>query len=405
MKGNWLGAVTITALALSVTPACAQHSIKIGFVSTFSGQQAPIGEDMRRAVELAKEHLGGKAGHKELQIIYEDDQFNPDVGRQKSEKLVRQDKVDFVAGYIWSDVLLASLRSVVEIGNTILVSANAGPSQIAGELCHKNFFATSTQNDQPAMAMGSYLNEKNVKSLYLVGPNYPDGKDTLAGLKRTYKGEIAGEDYTSWPDQIDFSAELARIAAARPDGIFAFYPGEYGVQFLRQYAQVGLKGKIPLYQVSSIDAITLPQQGDIALGILGAQEWTNDLPNEQNRRFVRDFRKKYGTYPSFYGAQSYDAIMLIASAVNARNGDVLNREAILSHLRVPPDDFKSVRGDFRFNHNQFPTQNFYIQETIKDAVGMLTVKTVATAVRDGRDPYYHKCPITIAFQARQNSKK
>ncbi len=390
MKTKLFGPATIAAMALSL-PAMAQSPIKIGFVSTFSGPQAAIGEDMRRSVELAKEHLGGKMGGKPFEIIYEDDTFKPDVGKARSEKLVLQDKVDFIGGYIWSNVLLASLKTVTDEGNTILVSANAGPSQIAGELCNKNFFSTSWQNDQTPMAMGEYLNTKGVKSLYLVGPNYAAGKDMLAGVKRTYKGTIVNEDFTKWPDQIDFSAELAKIAAAKPDGIFIFYPGAHGVQFVKQWAQAGLNKTVPLYQVFSIDAITLPQQGDLALGTLGAQEWVNDLPNEANKRYVADFKKKHNVYPSYYGAQSYDAIMLMASAADALKGDLSNKDKVRAEMKKA--NFKSLRGDFKYNTNQFPIQNFYIQEAVKDAGGMMTVKTIATAVKDAKDPYYEKCPM------------
>ena len=390
MKIRLFGTATIAALAFGL-PAMAQTPIKIGFISTFSGPQAAIGEDMRRSVELAKEHLGGKMGGKPFEIIYEDDQFKPDVGKQKSEKLVQQDKVNFVAGYIWSNVLLASLKTVTDEGDTILISSNAGPSQIAGELCNKNFFSTSWNNDQTPMAMGQYLQEKGVKSLYLMAGNYAAGKDMLAGVKRTFKGEIKGEDLTKWPDQLDFSAELAKVGTAKPDGIFIFYPGAHGVQFLQQYVQAELKDKVPLYQVFSIDAITLPQQKELALGTLGAQEWVNDLPNEQNKKYVADFKKKHGVYPSYYGAQSYDSIMLIASAAEALKGDVSNKDKVRAEMKKA--NFKSLRGGFKYNTNQFPIQNFYIQEAVKDPEGMMTVKTIATAVKDGKDPYYEKCPM------------
>jgi len=391
MTYRLFGAATIAALAFGLQPAMAQAPIKIGFISTFSGPQAAIGEDMRRSVELAKEHLGGKMGGRPFEIIYEDDQFKPDVGKQRSEKLVQQDKVNFIAGYIWSNVLLASLKTVTDEGDTILISSNAGPSQIAGELCNKNFFSTSWQNDQTPMAMGDYLQGKGVKSLYLLAGNYAAGKDMLAGVKRTFKGQIVGEDLTKWPDQLDFSAELAKVRAAKPDGIFIFYPGAHGVQFLTQYAQAGLKGQIPLYQVFSIDAITLPQQKELALGTLGAQEWVNDLPNEQNKRYVADFKKKHGVYPSYYGAQSYDSIMLIASAAEALKGDVSSKDKVRAEMKKA--NFKSLRGDFKYNTNQFPIQNFYIQEAVKDADGVMTVKTIATAVKDGKDSYYEKCPM------------
>jgi branched-chain amino acid transport system substrate-binding protein len=297
--------------------------------------------------------------------------------------------VHFVTGYIWSNVLLASLKTVVEDGDTFLISANAGPSQIAGEQCHKNFFSTSWQNDQTPMAMGELLNRRNIKKLYVMAGNYAAGKDMLAGMKRTFKGDVIGEDLTKWPDQLDFSAELSKIRAAKPEAVFVFYPGAHGVQFLTQYAQAGLKGQVPLYTAFTIDAITLPQQKDLALGVPGAQHWVNDLPNEANKKFVGDYRKKYGRYPAFYGAQSYDAIMLIASAVEAVGGDLSKKDAMRAAMRKA--SFASVRGPYRYNHNHFPIQNFYLQDVVQDAAGTLTLKTVETILTDHQDVYADKC--------------
>jgi branched-chain amino acid transport system substrate-binding protein len=389
MKGRLFA--TAALLGVLAAPAYGQQSIKIGFISTFSGPQAAIGQDMRRSVELAVEHLGGKMAGKTIEVIFEDDQFKPEVGKQKSEKLVQQDKVNFVAGYIWSNVLLASLKTVTDDSDTILISSNAGPSPIAGELCHRNFFSTSWQNDQTPSAMGQYVQDKGVKKVYLISANYAAGKDMLSGFKRTFKGEIVGEDLTKWPDQLDFSAEMSKMRAVKPDAVFVFFPGAHGVQFLSQYAQTGLKGTIPLYTAYVIDALSLPQLKDLALGVPGAQHWVNDLPNDQNKRYVADFRKKHGTYPSFYGAQSYDTIMLIASAVEGLKGDLSSKDKVRAELKKA--NFKSVRGDFKFNTNQFPIQNFYIQETVKDADGNFTLKTVGVALKDAKDAYSAKCPM------------
>ena len=224
----------------------AADTIKIGFVSTFSGPTAVIGNDMRNSFELALDHMGRKMGGMPVEVIYEDDEQKPDVGKQKTEKLVQSDKVDFIAGYIWSNVLLASLKTAVD-SQTFLISANAGPSQLAGELCSPYVFSTSWQNDQTPEAMGLYMNQKGVKSVFLIGPNYAAGKDMLAGVKSTFKGEVMGEEYTVWPSQLDFSAELSKAKASKAESIFVFYPGAAGVQFLNQYAQAGLKAQIPLY--------------------------------------------------------------------------------------------------------------------------------------------------------------
>jgi branched-chain amino acid transport system substrate-binding protein len=379
---------TAALVALGVAPAGAQQPVKIGFVSTFSGPTAVIGNDMRNSFELALDHLGRKMAGKPVEVIYEDDQQKPEVGVQKSQKLVESDKVDFVIGYIWSNVLLASLKPVVD-SQTFLISANAGPSQIAGEQCSPYFFSTSWQNDQTPQAMGTYMTQKGVKTAFLIGPNYAAGKDMLTGVRTTFKGQVIGEELTKWPDQLDFSTELSKVRAAKPEAVFVFYPGAAGVQFLTQYAQSGLKGQIPLYTAFTVDAITLPLQKDLALGVPGAQEWVNDLPNDANKKFVADFRSKHKNYPSFYGAQSYDAANFVNSAVVAVNGDLSKKDAMRAEMRKA--NYASVRGPYKYGNNHFPIQNFYLQDVVKDAEGSLTLKTVATIVKDSQDQFHDKC--------------
>jgi branched-chain amino acid transport system substrate-binding protein len=381
---------TAALVALGVAPAGAQQPVKIGFISTFSGPTAVIGNDMRNSFELALDHLGRKMGGKPVEVIYEDDQQKPEVGVQKSQKLVESDKVDFVIGYIWSNVLLASLKPVVD-SQTFLISANAGPSQIAGEQCSPYFFSTSWQNDQTPQAMGTYMTQKGVKTAFLIGPNYAAGKDMLTGVRTTFKGQVIGEELTKWPDQLDFSTELSKVRAAKPEAVFVFYPGAAGVQFLTQYAQSGLKGQIPLYTAFTVDAITLPLQKDLALGVPGAQEWVNDLPNDANKKFVADFRSKHKNYPSFYGAQSYDAANFVNSAVVAVNGDLSKKDAMRAEMRKA--NYASVRGPYKYGNNHFPIQNFYLQDVVKDAEGNLTLKTVATIVKDSQDQFHEKCPM------------
>lgn len=384
--------VASAALMLAAVPAVAQQkSIKIGFISTFSGPTAVIGNDMRNSFELALDHMGRKMGGLPVEVIYKDDQQKPDVGKQVTDELIESDRVDFVVGYIWSNVLLASLKPAAD-SKTFIISANAGPSQIAGELCSPYFFTTSWQGDQTPQAMGTYMNSKGVKSVFLIGPNYAAGKDMLAGMESTFTGKVVGRELTTWPAQLDFSAELAKAKAANPDAIFVFYPGNAGVQFLNQYAQAGLKDKIPLYTSFTIDELSLPLQKELALGVPGAQEWVNDLPVPANKRFVVDFQKKFsGHKPSFYGAQSYDAANLIASAVSATKGNLSDKAAVQKALEKA--DFQSVRGDFKFGNNHFPIQSFYLQEAVAEEGGGFALKTVATIVKDSQDSFHEKCPM------------
>jgi branched-chain amino acid transport system substrate-binding protein len=380
------------ALMLATGSGLAQQkSVKIGFISTFSGPTAVIGNDMRNSFELALDHMGRTMGGLPIEVIYEDDAQKPEVGKQKTDKLIESDKVDFIAGYIWSNVLLASLKPIVD-SKTFLVIANAGPSQVAGELCSPTVFSTSWNNDQTPQAMGLYMNTKGVKSVFLIGPNYAAGKDMLAGVASTFKGKVIGQELTTWPAQLDFSAELAKAKDAKPDAIFVFYPGKAGVQFLTQFAQAGLKGTIPLYTAFTIDELSLPLQKELALGVPGAQEWVNDLPNDANKKFVAEYIKKYnGSRPSFYGAQSYDAANLIASAVTATKGKLDDKTAVQKALEKA--NFKSVRGSFKFGNNHVPIQNFYLQDVVKNDKGDFVLKTAATIVKDSQDNFHDKCPM------------
>jgi len=378
----------VATIALATAPALTQgKTVKIGFISTFSGPVAAIGNDMRNSFELGLDHHGRKLGGLPVEVVYEDDGFKPEVGVQKTQKLIESDKVDFIVGYIWSNVLLASLKPIVD-SKTFTIITNAGPSQVAGELCSPYVFSTSWNNDQTPQAVGLYMNQKGVKTAFLIGPNYAAGKDMLEGVASTFKGQIVGRELTTWPTQVDFNAELSKAKAAKPDAIFAFYPGGPGIQFITQYAQSGLKGQIPLYTAFTIDELSLPRLKDLAVGIPGAQEWVNDLPNPQNKKYVADYKAKYKLSPSFYGAQSYDAVGLLDSIVTGVKGDLSNKDAMRKEAEKA--NFKSVRGNFKFGHNHVPIQNFYLQDVVK--VGdEYRLKTVATIVENDVDKHAGKC--------------
>jgi branched-chain amino acid transport system substrate-binding protein len=388
MKRLLLAGCAAAALAaIAAVPTVAQQkTIKIGFISSFSGPVAAIGNDMRNSFELGLDHLGRKLGGMPVEVIYEDDQIKPEVGVQKTQKLIESDKVDFMVGYIWSNVALASLKPLVD-SKTITFITNAGASQISGELCSPYVFTTSWNNDQTPQAVGLYMNQKNVKTAFLIGPNYAAGKDMLEGVAATFKGQILGRELTAWPNQLDFSAELSKARAAKPDAIFAFYPGGAGIQFVTQYAQSGLKGQIPLYTAFTIDELSIPRLKDLAVGIPGAQQWVNDLPNAENKKFVTDYKAKYKSSPSFYGAQTYDAAILLDGALKETKGD-LDKDKLRKAIEKAP--FKSVRGNFKFGPNHIPIQNFYLQEVIKEGEDY-RLKTVATIVENDQDKHVGKC--------------
>jgi branched-chain amino acid transport system substrate-binding protein len=381
-----LGATATMALA---APASSADRITLGFMATLSGPNAIIGTEIRDGMQLAVDHIGGKVGGLTTRLLIEDDQQKADVARQLADKFVKSDKVDAAIGFTFSNLMLAVYGPLIE-SKTIVISSNPGPSQIAGKECSPYFFSTSWQGDNWAEAMGAYLQKKGQQNLYLLAPNYAAGKDVLNGLKRFYKGSIAGEVYTPLT-QLDFSAELSQTKATNPSAVFAFYPGGLGVQFIKQYAQAGLKEKYTLYSSYTVDETTLPAVGDDALGLIVTTSWAPDLDNPANRKFVSGFQTKYGRVPAPYAVHAYDTIMALDSAVRAVGGKIEDKPALLAALKNA--DFKSPRGSFRFNTNQFPIQDFYQAKVVKHIDGKPRILIEDLALKDYGDAYAADCPM------------
>ena len=378
--------ITYAAIASALSMAVAHaDTIKVGYVTTLSGSAGIIGKQMQNAVELALEHKGGKLGGMQAEIIYADDQRKPDIAKQLANRLVKSDKVDVVAGVIWSNLLMAIHKPVTR-GGTLLISSNAGPSPIAGDQCHENFFSMSWQNDQTPEAMGKYMQDAGVKSVYLMAPNYQAGKDMMAGFKRYYKGAVAAEVYTKL-GQNDFQAELSALRAASPEATMIFQPGGMGINFVKQWKQAGMDDVSKLYQIFSIDGVSIPALKESALGILGTMSWSPDLDNDINKKFVADYKTKHGGDPSFYAAQAYDTILAIDHAI-AKSG---SKDTAKLRAALAAGDIPTTRGMLKMNSNHFPIQNFYLRDTVKDADGVVTTKVISTVFTDHADSYASRC--------------
>jgi branched-chain amino acid transport system substrate-binding protein len=386
MKKTFI-ALAAAALAASGT-ASAQQKVKIGFISTMSGPPAIIGKHMKDSVEVALEHLKGRVGGLETEVIYGDDQFKPEVGVQLAEEMIKKHQVDFVAGIIWSNVMMAVVPVVTGAGK-IMVGTNAGASPLAGKDCNELYFSTSWNNDQSPEALGKFLQDKGINDLYILAPNYQAGKDMVAGLKRYYKGRIVDEVYTKFQQQ-DYQAEITALRAKNPKAVFVFYPGGMGVQFVRQYVQAGLRDQIPLYSVFTVDETSLPALKEAAIGQYEARFWSPDLNIPASKRYVADFEKKFGYTPSYYGAQSYDGIMLIDSAVRATKGNLKDTKALVMAMRKA--NYNSIRGPFKFNNNQHPIQDFYLLQAVKaDNKDGAAMKIMQKAFEKHQDAYHQDC--------------
>jgi branched-chain amino acid transport system substrate-binding protein len=386
--GNTLKILAVACALAIAAPAAAQQKVKIGFITTLSGPNGNIGEHMKNSVELALDHLGRKMAGLDVEVIYGDDQFKPDVGKQVSDEMVKRQQVNFVSGIIWSNVMLAVAPSVTGAG-TFMIGTNAGPHDLAGKGCNELFFTTSWQNDQTPEAMGKYMQDAGINDVYIMAPNYAAGKDMLTGFKRYYKGKIVDEVYTKL-GQTDYQAELSQLRSKNPKAVFVFYPGGMGIQFLKQYSEAGLRGQYPLYSVYTVDEISIPAVKHAALGQLETRYWSPDLKNPANEKYVEDFRKKYGKMPVYYGAQSYDGIMLINSGVKAVKGNLADKKGMIAAMRKA--DFPSTRGKFTYNHNHFPIQNFYLLKAVAGPAGQDPVMEIQkTVFTNHKDSYEKDC--------------
>ena len=384
----------LAALSLALAGSCipggaalAQAPIKIGYMTSFSGPVGSLGQDMYDGFMLGVEQSGGKLGGVPVQILKEDDQFKPEVGSQIVQKLIEKENVPIIAGIGGSNVMMAVYRPITEKG-VFLIGGNAGPSPMAGAMCSPYFFSASWQGDGIAEVMGTYANDKGYKKVVLIAPNYQAGKDTLTGFKRLYKGEIADEIYTGLT-QADFAAEIAQIAATKPDAVYAFFPGSIGVNFVRQYQQAGLLKTLPLLTSGVVDGITLPALKETALGVIGGQFWGPDTDNPVSKQFVEAFEKKYSRIPSNFAAQGYDSAMLLDTAIARVKGNIADKPAFEAALKAGTT--KSVRGAIKYNNNHFPINDWYAFEVAKDTKGRVSLKTVATPLKDHKDAYYSQC--------------
>lgn len=372
---------------LTATIAMAQAPLKIGFLGTFSGPIGILGQDQYDGFMLGVEQNGGKLGGVPVQILKEDDQFKPDVATQIVQKLIEKENVPIITGVAGSNVMVAVYKPITD-KQVFLIGSNAGPSPMAGAQCSPYFFSTSWQNDGYAEVVGKYASDKGYKKMVLIGPNYQAGKDAMAGFKRFYKGQVIDEIYTPL-NQPDFSAEISQIASAKPDAVYAFFPGSLGVNFVRQYQQAGLLKTLPLLTSNVVDATTLPALKETALGVIGGQFWAPDTDNPVSKQFVETFEKKYNRIPSNFAAQGYDSALLLDAAIAKVKGNVSDKKAFEAALKAGTT--QSIRGTLKFNNNHFPINNWYVFEVAKDAKGRVNLKTVATPLKDHKDAYYTQC--------------
>ncbi|GAA4130602.1 ABC transporter substrate-binding protein [Aminobacter aganoensis] len=374
--------------ALAAFPAAAADPVKIGMITTLSGPAGYLGQDIRDGFKLAMDLEGGKLGGVPVELLVEDDGLKPGQGKQIAERFLGEEGIKLFTGIVFSNVAGATIPDIVD-NDAFYVSPNAAPSNMAGKECNQNYFVVSWQNDSLHESAGQNATNLGYKKAFVLAPNYQAGKDAIAGFKRYFKGEIAGEIYTRL-DQTDFAAELAQVRAAKPDVVFQFHPGGLGITFLRQYEQAGLMKEIPMVVAEpSMDGVTLAAVGDAALGLNVTSHWNSDFDNAANKTFMEAWNKAYNRPVTYYASQGYDAALAYASALKATGGNLDDADAFRDALRKA--DFESVRGKFAFGPNQHPVQNWYALKVEKGEDGKPMLKTVGEVFQDHGDAYSAEC--------------
>ena len=366
--------------------------VKVGLISSLSGPGAGLGVDIRDGFQLAVKIEDGKLGGQQVELIVADDQASPDVGRQAAERMVKQNKVDFMTGIVFSNVMLAVGTPTFQ-SKTFYISANAGPSQYAGEQCNPYFFSASYQNDNIHEAAGQVVTEKGFKNVAVIAPNYPAGKDAINGFKRFYKGEIASESLPAL-NQLNFGTEIAQLRASKADAVYIFLPGGMGINFIKQFVAAGLSKDMTLIGPGfSGDEDVIRAVGEPMLGMFNTTQWAHDMDYPANKKFVSAFEKEYGRLPTLYAAQGYDAAQLIGSAVRDTKGKLEDKSTVRKALLAAK--FDSVRGAFKFNVNHFPIQNYYLRIVSKDSKGRITNRMIgAPVLKNHGDAYAASCKMS-----------
>ena len=376
--------------ALLSFSAHAANELKIGFLSTLSGPAGGIGNELRDGFNLAVKLAGGKLGGLPTEVIFADDTLNPETGKQLTERLLKRDRVNLMTGVVFSNVMLAIWPSI-EQAKVFYIAPNSTPTKISGEGCNPYFVSASWPNEAYHEAGGHYAKSKGYKNAYLIAPNYPAGQDATTGFKRGYGGTIVGEVYPKL-NQLDFSAELAQLRAAKPAVLYTFLPGGMGINFIKQFVAAGLSSEVPLIVPGFTDDQDIVRAvGEPMLGIFDTAHWAYDLDNDANRKFVAEFEKEYKRLPTVFSEQGYTTALLIDAGVRGVKGKIEDINAFNAAVRAAPARVKTPRGDWKFAANGTPIQDYYLRVVAKDNQGRIVNKKIGTVMSKHVDFWAKDC--------------
>jgi branched-chain amino acid transport system substrate-binding protein len=377
------GAVLASTLAAPNVLAQTSASIRIGNINSYTGGLAYAGENNLNGMNLYFDSINWTVAGRKIEVIKEDDQFNPQIGLQKAKKLVESDKVDLVVGIQASNVALAVLNYMKQ-QKAFYVVSGAGTDAITWDR-YPYLFRTSVSAYQLSGPMANYVYDNLGKEIVTTASDYAGGRDVMAQFKGPYVAKGGKVLKEIWPPlgTTDFSAYLTDIKSIDPPVTYDFMPGADAVRFIQQYSEFGLKEKMPLTGFTIIDSQTVKALGKSAVGVISALTYTDTVDNPESKEFAASFRAKYKYAPDLFADYGYVGAKTIGEALKMTGGDASDKDKLAEAMAKVK--FNAPRGPFRMDpatHN--PIQDIYICQVIESGEGIST-KTLFTA-KDVQDP-------------------
>jgi branched-chain amino acid transport system substrate-binding protein len=361
--------VGILLLTGSSLLAAEKAPIKVGILVPYTGIAPLQAKGVSDGVEFAIAEVGQKAGGRAIQVVKEDDEFNPTVGLTKVRRLIEEQKVNFIVGPVSSAVALAIYDYVLKNRVVWIIPCAFTRELTAPDKANEKMFRTVETTDQANYPMGKWIMKNTpARNIALIGQDYKAGHDSLDAFKAGFQdagGKIVKEVYTAL-NTMDYASFLTAIDIKGVDAVYPWYSGTDAVRFVQQYQEFGLKKRIPLYsQVTIVDDPYLSSMGDAAIGIIASTHYPVNADTPQNRAFVKGYSGKWGDHPSRYSEYGYTAGKMIVATIEALKGEVADSSRVAREMKAVSSKIETPSGPLAFDQYNQRTVNMYVVKTEK----------------------------------------
>jgi len=375
-------ALAVLALALGAlgTPATsgAAETIKVGFMAPLSGIFAQAGKDMLEGIRLAFEQIGYQSAGRKIELIEEDSEGNPAVAQAKYRKLVTQDHVHVLSGVLLSNIGYGLIQPIERDQLPTLFLTT--PDDLTKKNVSKWILRTNFAASQPMHPLGDYAAKTlKYKKVVAIAMDNPFGHEQIGGFQRVFEDAGGRVVQKIWVplNALDFAPYLTQVGKDA-DAVCAVFVAAQGVRFIKQYAEYGLKARLPLIGSGVMtDEHVIRNLGDEAVGAVGALIWAPTLTTPANRTYLKLAEAKVGRTPAYFTAVMYSAGRWVAEAAKIVEGRVEDRERFLAAIRKASETVEDPRGPIKLDDLGNPTQNVYILK-VEKVGGKLTNTVVHT---------------------------